>query len=122
DGFSGVLQADGYGGYNAVCRENQLTRIGCWDHARRKFVEASKAAETKTKSKNALPSKADVALSHIRKLYRIETKIKALTAAEKQAMRQEQSLPLLNTFKAWLDKNIGKVLKGGLTYKAMYYA
>tara|TARA_R110000764_G_scaffold54744_1_gene119357 strand:- start:1352 stop:1780 length:429 start_codon:yes stop_codon:yes gene_type:complete len=55
DGSIGTLQADGYGGYNAVYRENQLTRIGCWDHARRKFVEASKAAETKTKSKNAPP-------------------------------------------------------------------
>ena len=41
DGFRGTLQTDGYAGYNRVCRENGLTRIGCWDHARRKFVEAS---------------------------------------------------------------------------------
>ena len=49
DGFKGTLQTDGYAGYNRVCRENGLTRIGCWDHARRKFVEASKAAPVKKK-------------------------------------------------------------------------
>ena len=49
DGFRGTLQTDGYAGYNRVCRENGLTRIGCWDHARRKFVEASQAAPAKKK-------------------------------------------------------------------------
>jgi len=28
DGFAGVLQTDGYAGYNKVCRENAITRIG----------------------------------------------------------------------------------------------
>src|SRR5690606_8665611 len=46
DDFAGILQADGYSGYAQVCGANAITRIGCWDHARRKFVEASKAAPT----------------------------------------------------------------------------
>ena len=58
DGFTGVLQTDGYAGYNQVCRDNPITRIGCWDHARRKFVEASKAAPSKRKGEKV--SKADV--------------------------------------------------------------
>ena len=70
DDFQGILQADGYSGYGQVCATNKLTRIGCWDHARRKFVEASRAASAK--GKKGQPSKADVALSHIRKLYAIE--------------------------------------------------
>jgi transposase len=45
DGFSGVLQADGYSGYGQVCTQNGIKRIGCLDHARRKFVEAVKASE-----------------------------------------------------------------------------
>lgn len=122
DGFTGVLQADGYGGYSKVCRENKLTRIGCWDHARRKFVEASKAARTPSRSKKAAPAKADVALSHIRKLYAIETRIKELSVEERATVRQEQSLPILNTFKEWLDNNISKTPKDGLTYKAIQYA
>jgi transposase len=65
DGFQGVLQADGYSGYNQICREQGITRIGCWDHVRRKFVDAIKAAGTP--KKGAKPSKADFAVSHIRK-------------------------------------------------------
>ncbi|WP_419629024.1 IS66 family transposase, partial [Thiolapillus sp.] len=43
--------------WQRVCRENGLTRIGCWDHARRKFVEASQAAPAKKKGTKV--SKAD---------------------------------------------------------------
>lgn len=38
--FHGTLQADGYAGYNAICKANSLVRAGCHSHARRKFVEA----------------------------------------------------------------------------------
>lgn len=44
DGFKdGYLQTDGYAGYNEVCRQNNLTSVGCMDHARRNFIEAKKA-------------------------------------------------------------------------------
>jgi transposase len=43
--------ADGYSGYGKVCRDNDITRVGCWDHARRKFVEATKAAKPQVKGK-----------------------------------------------------------------------
>lgn len=119
DDFSGILQADGYSGYGKVCAANQLTRIGCWDHARRKFVEASKAATSKGKKRQ--PSKADVALSHIRKLYIVEKAARDLSEAERYRLRQEKSLPLLKAFKAWLEVNAGKVLKGSLTRTAMDY-
>src|SRR5690625_583973 len=119
DNFQGILQADGYSGYGQVCRENGLTRIGCWDHARRKFVDASRAAPAK--GKKGQPSKADVALSHIRKLYAVEKAGNQLSDGERYRLRQEKSLPLLNAFKAWLEKNASKVLKGSLTRKAMDY-
>ena len=45
DGFGGVLQADGHSGCSKVCQAVGITRIGCFDHTRRKFVEASRAAE-----------------------------------------------------------------------------
>lgn len=51
EGFRGTLQADGYSGYAQVCLTNQITRIGCMDHARRKFVEAVKAAKPKQSTK-----------------------------------------------------------------------
>ena len=119
DGFTGVLQADGYAGYNQVCRDNEITRIGCWDHARRKFVEASRAAPAKKKASQV--SKADVAIGKIRKLYRIEEKVKELPVDQKQQRRQELSVPLLDDLKVWLEQNVSQVPKDSLTYKAMQY-
>jgi transposase len=123
DGFSGVLQADGYSGYNPVCRANGIKRIGCFDHARRKFVEASKAATpTRKTDKVVVPSKADVALHQINKLYVIEKKIKGLDDESKYQARQTHSVPILDDLKEWLKDNISRVPKDGLTYKAIYYA
>ncbi|KAA8976587.1 IS66 family transposase [Halospina sp. K52047b] len=123
DDFNGILQADGYSGYGKVCRDNAITRIGCWDHARRKFVEASKAAPSKKKGKGQRQTaKADVALGHIRKLYAIERRIKEMGDDERYRIRQAESLPRLQAFKSWLDANADKVAKGSLTRKAMDYA
>lgn len=120
DGFEGVLQTDGYAGYNKVCRTNAIVRIGCMDHARRKFVDASKAAPTQKKGQKV--SKADVAIGQLRKLYRIEDKIETLTPEEKYQQRQNLSVPVLTEFKTWLEQNAHRVPKDSLTYKAIYYA
>src|SRR5262249_61822316 len=39
-----ILLADAYGGYNGVVAGNQITRAGCWSHARRKVIDAEKVA------------------------------------------------------------------------------
>jgi transposase len=121
DDFKGILQADGYSGYGKVCRNNGITRIGCWDHARRKFVEATKGGKPQGKGKSTNVSKADVALSHINKLYAIERKIKEFSVSERYRIRQELSVPRLKTLKTWLEANAGKVAKGTLTRTAMDY-
>ena len=81
-GFSGTLQADGYAGYHLVCKNQNLNRIGCGDHGRRKLVEAEKAAD-QTSIKKVNTSKADVAIGKIRKRYLIEKKIQHLKPAER---------------------------------------
>ena len=122
DGFSGILQADGYSGYSQVCKESGLTRIGCWDHARRKFIEATQAAPSVAKGKSKPgASKADVALGYIGKLYAIEREQKERSDAERYQARQTRSMPLLAELKTWLDNNVGKVMKGSLTRQAMEY-
>lgn len=57
-GFGGVLQCDGYAAYNNV----NTTRIACWAHVRRKFIEAAKEA----------PSVVRLILSQISSLYQWE--------------------------------------------------
>jgi len=119
DGFAGVLQADGYAGYNRVCCENPITRIGCWDHARRKFIDAGKAAPAKKKGDKV--SKADVAIGKIRKLYVIEARIKDLEPEQKKAQRQTLSRPVLDDLKIWLETNSRRVPKDSLTWIAINY-
>ena len=117
--FSGYLQTDGYAGYNAACELNELTSVGCWDHARRKFKDAQKAQPKSKKAQK--PTKADMALSYINKLYLIEREIKECSFDEKYQVRQDESLPLLEKLKQWSDSNQRKVPKDSLTGKGFTY-
>lgn len=121
DGFHGYLQTDGYAGYNAACLINNITQLGCWDHARRKFKDAQDAQPKPKKDKPYKASKADHILGLINILYMIERQIKTLSAAEKFQQRCKRSLPVLKKLKAYLDDNQHKVPKDGLTGKAMTY-
>ena len=119
--FEGTyFQSDGYAGYDPACIDKGIVHLGCWDHARRKFVEAEKA-QPKQKHKKAPPSKATVALSLINKLYRIEREIKVLDSDKKHPQRQQRSVPALDKIKQWLDINSTKIAKGSLTRKALDY-
>lgn len=120
EGFEGkYFQSDGYAGYDEVCREKNIVHLGCWDHARRGFTDAIKAAPTP--KKGVPPSKAVIALSKIDALYRIERKIKKLSIDEKYTYRQEHSVPKLEELRQWLTKHAPKVEKDSLTRKAMNY-
>lgn len=112
EGYSGYLHVDGYVGYE----QTQAPLVGCWAHARRKFKEAE-VAQVKGKT-----GKANWALNHIQKLYRIETQIKGKSAVEKQQIRNQQSLPLLNQFKDWLDKSAKQVPPKTALGKATTYS
>ena len=102
-GFNGYLQTDGYPAYQQV----NAKHVGCWAHARRKFVDAQ-TAQGKAKS-----GKVNVALSYIQKLYGVEKSIAALPVTEKQQQRQLKAKPILAEFKAWLDKSALQVSKKG---------
>lgn len=115
--YRGYLQTDDYAGYNSACSENKITQLGCWAHARRKFIDAQKAASSKTKK----TGKADVAVNLIGKLYAVEKQIKALSADEKYIVRQQQALPILTDIRQWLDKTLHSTLPKGLLGKALSY-
>ena len=111
-GFNGYLQVDGYAGYE----KTHATLVGCWAHARRKFVEAQKA-QGKGKT-----GKADVALNHIQKLYALESKLKTAPPDKKYEARQTLAKPLLAQLKSWLDKSSESVTKESLLGAAITYS
>ncbi|MCL1080320.1 IS66 family transposase, partial [Parashewanella spongiae] len=110
--FNGYLQTDGYAAYQKVNAE----LIGCWAHARRKFVEAQ-TAQGKTKV-----GKVNVAISFIQKLYAIEKAITELSVDEKMKQRQVKSEPILADFKAWLDKSALQISSKGKLGDAINYS
>ena len=94
-GFTGYLQTDGYKPYE----KTTTTLVGCWAHARRRFMDAKKVQP------NGKSGKADMALSMIQKLYRIEISIKDKNAKEKYQQRQKEAKPILDKLEQWLAKS-----------------
>lgn len=94
-GYQGFLQCDAYAGYDELFRRSKGTiiEVGCWAHARRKFVEAQKTS----------PREAHEAVVRIKQLYGVEHEAKDVDVAARAALRQEKSLPLLSLLKDWLD-------------------
>lgn len=100
--YKGYLQADAYVGYDKVCADEGIIRVGCWAHARRKFFDATKA------SKRGI-GLANEAIGIIRKLYEIEETIKDKSIEERYQTRLWKSKPLLDEFREWLDEHLGEV-------------
>lgn len=116
-GYEGYLQTDDYAGYNAVAAKNTITQLGCWAHARRKFVEAQKASS----GKGNKVGKADIAINLIGKLYAIEKKIKTESTETRYQVRQQESIPQLKKIRTWLDNTLYTALPKGLLGKAVSY-
>jgi len=94
-GYEGYLQADAYAGYDALFADGKIQEVGCWMHARRKFYEA----------RTTDPPRAHQALAWISLLYKVEEEAreKGLDDAQRHALRQEKSRPILEKLKEWLD-------------------
>lgn len=93
--FRGILQADGYAGFNGLYdREHEpLIEAACWAHARRKFFDLHAATASPI---------AFEALERIGALYRIEDEIRGKLPDERKAVRQARAAPLLESFYEWL--------------------
>lgn len=117
-GFSGVIQADAYKGYEALTRPLGLTPPGithaaCWAHARRHLYDEHE----KTKSPIA-----EEALRRIGQLYEVEAAITGMTAEQRVAARQEHAVPILGDLKEWFEVQRRRLSSKTTLYKAIGYA
>lgn len=115
EGYHGHVMTDDYAGFNAIALHEGIERIGCWAHARRKFVDAQKV-QPKGKT-----GRADVALNLISKLYGIERDVKAVTESERLAARQQRSVAVLLEIEKWLEKTAPQVTSQNALGKAVSY-
>jgi transposase len=103
-GYSGILQVDGYVGYDALIDANRAGGLVilayCWSHFRRRFCEIA--------AKGNAPI-ATEALERIGALYRIEGEIRGRSAEERRTQRQTRTKPLIENLKIWLETQLARV-------------
>ncbi len=99
--FKGYLQSDGYSGYDAVGRRDDIVHIGCLAHARRFFDEALKAQ--KATGRGGLAAEG---LAMIQKIYRVEkiAREAKMSAEARKRLRDEKARPLWDELRQWLDR------------------
>ena len=93
DGYAGYLQADAASVFDQLYRGGTIFEVACGAHMRRYFYKARHSA----------PLEAHRALGYFRQLYMLERELAAAADDERRALRQQQAMPILDEFKAWLD-------------------
>lgn len=120
--YQGVVQTDGYAGYNFIDPSSNMEHAGCWAHSRRKFMEILKI-KSKYHKKKAKVGHADHAVNFIRQLYAIEHQAneEQLSVEQRGAIRQEKAKPLADEFHKWLKDLEPKTPPKGILGKAITY-
>jgi hypothetical protein len=84
--FTGILQADGYAGFNQIYESGRVQEAACWAHVRRKFYDLKEAHKSLI---------ATEAVERIARLYGIEEEIRGRSPGERREVRNARSRPLL---------------------------
>ena len=128
--YSGVFQADAYGGYNKLYVPTRspgpLIEAACWAHGRRKFFElADIARNAKRRAQGKTPAfvapMALAALQRIDTLFEIERGINGRSPAERLAVRQQLCGPLVTELESWMRAERAKLSRHNDVAKAMDY-
>jgi transposase len=111
--FSGVLQVDGYAGFERLTAKGTVTLAACWAHTRRKFYEIHQASGS--------PIAAE-ALRRIAALYEVEERIRGQSATVRRTIRGHDAKPLIEAMKPWLEGELGRIPPRSVVAEAIRYA
>ena len=117
-GFLGILQADAYSGFKVLYAPDasgkpRIREAACWAHLRRDFFDV----HTATKSEIARE-----ALDRIGDLYDLERQIKGQPRDTRLAIRQTETRPKVEAFKAWSEAQLARIPGKSDLAKAFRYA
>ncbi len=117
EGFDGLLQVDGYGGYHRLARPDRrggapLRLAWCWSHGRREIIAATPKAGSHV---------AEAILARIAALYAIETEIRGKEPSIRQMARAERSRPLAAELEAFLRAQAARLSGRSEMGKAIAY-
>ena len=94
--FHGILQVDGYAGFEGLTGTGRITLAACWAHTRRKFCELHETGSPV----------ATEAIRRIGRLYEIEREIRGQPPDERQRNRQDRSRPIVEAMQGWLQEQL----------------
>lgn len=123
DRYRGFIQSDGFTGYDHLGQKPHIVHLACWAHVRRKFIEVVKARKKVRGGGQSPKGLADEALEFIGKLYLIEKQCREAQMSPEQIYeaRQQQSKPVLDAFKNWIDEKHPLTPPKGLLGQAIGY-
>jgi transposase len=116
--WSGILQADAYGGYGKLYAVGRgpapVLEASCWAHGRRKFfeladIEAAARRKAQRRTPSVISPMALEAVQRIDALFDIERTINGLPAEQRLVVRQEKSAPLVVALEAWMREERRKL-------------
>jgi transposase len=113
DGFKGILQVDGYGGYRVLAERGDVKLAFCWAHVRRRFYELAAAGPAPIASE---------ALERIAKLYAVESEIRDSSAEGRREARQQRSRPLIDELEPWMRAKLVLISQKTKLAEAIRYA
>jgi transposase len=134
-GYSGILQADAYDGYNKLYLPGRRLRSGspgpileaaCWVHARRPFfamADIEENARRKASGKKEIPL-SPIAIEVVRRidaLFAIERSINGKSAEERLTARRSLSRPLVDDLHAFMSAQLTRLSRGHDLVKAINY-
>ena len=126
-GFTGILQADAYSGYNGLFEADRapgpIHQALCWAHGRRGFFELADIAcgAKRGKGAAAISPLALEAVRRIDALFDIERDINRQSAETRLAARKERSAPLVADLEAWMRAERPRLSRHAPVGKAMDY-
>jgi transposase len=111
--YRGILQADGYAGFNKLYETGDIVEAACWAHVRRKFHDLYQAHRSPI---------AKEALERIGHIYGIEQEIRGRSPAVRKEVRQARSRPLLEAMHVWWKSTLAKLSQKSDVAVAIRYA
>jgi transposase len=111
-GFTGILQVDGYAGYAGLAASGQVALAFCWAHVRRSFYEIHVSSPA--------PIAAE-ALLRIAELYKIEAEVRGRPVEERCRVRRARAGPILSALKPWLEAKLATVSAKSAIAEAIRY-
>jgi transposase len=125
-GYTGILQADAYAGFNSLYRPDRkpgpITEAACWAHGRRKLFELADIASKARDQKH--PTISPIAFEAVRRIdviFAAERSINGQPPHDRLAVRRREIAPLVHDLFDWMGRERAKLSRHNEVAKAMDY-